>query len=56
MKTLVGHNDEILDLNFNTTGTKLVTASMDSTARVYNINTSSCVGVLEGIVIFSGRS
>jgi dynein assembly factor with WDR repeat domains 1 len=44
----MGHEDEVLDINFNATGTQLVTASMDSTARIYNVNTSACTGVLEG--------
>jgi dynein assembly factor with WDR repeat domains 1 len=35
--TLRGQNDEILDVRFNAIGSKLVTASADSTSRVFNI-------------------
>jgi dynein assembly factor with WDR repeat domains 1 len=37
VETFVGHSDEVLDVKFNSTGTKLVTASSDSTARIYNV-------------------
>lgn len=30
---------KVLDIAFNSTGTRLVTASADSTARVYNVHT-----------------
>jgi dynein assembly factor with WDR repeat domains 1 len=46
--TLRGHNDEILDVAFNTTGSKLVTASADGNARVYNTMTGACHGILAG--------
>ena len=46
--TLTGHTDEVLDVNFNAMGTKLVTASADSTARVYSSMTGTCIGVLDG--------
>jgi len=36
---LRGHNDEILDVTFNSTGSRLATASADGTARVYNTMT-----------------
>jgi hypothetical protein len=39
IQTLRGHNDEILDVSFNSTGNKLVTASADGTSRVYNTMT-----------------
>jgi WD40 repeat protein len=42
------HNDEILDVSFNTTGTKLVTASADGNARVYNTMTGACHAILAG--------
>ena len=35
-------------MNFNSTGTKLVTASADCTARVYNVMTGTCTGILLG--------
>ena len=43
-----GHNDEILDVAFNATGSKLVTASADGTARVYNTMTGACQSILVG--------
>jgi dynein assembly factor with WDR repeat domains 1 len=46
--TLRGHNDEILDVSFNVTGTKLVTASADGNARIYNTMTGACQTVLAG--------
>lgn len=48
METLRGHVDEVLDICFNSTGTRLVTASADSTARVYNVHTGACIGILTG--------
>jgi len=45
---LRGHVDEVLDICFNSTGTRLATASADSTARVYNVHTSACIGILTG--------
>ena len=41
-----GHTDEILDIQFNATGTRLVTASSDQTARIYNVNSASCTSIL----------
>ena len=46
--TLSGHLDEVLDISFNTTGTKIVTASADNTARVYNVHTGTCTAILTG--------
>ena len=48
MFTHCGHNDEILDVTFNTTGSKLVTASADGNARVYNTMTGACQAILAG--------
>ena len=33
---------------FNTTGNRLVTASADCTARVYNVMTGACISILIG--------
>lgn len=38
----------MLDISFNSTGTRLVTASADCTARVYNVHTGACIGILNG--------
>lgn len=46
--TLRGHNDEILDVSFNSTGSKLVTASADGNARVFNTMTGACHAILAG--------
>lgn len=40
--------DEVLDITFNSTGTKLVTASADGTARVYNVMNGACTAILTG--------
>ena len=49
LATLVGHNDEILDVCFNLTGTKIASASSDGTAKIYNFKTLSCEHTLVGI-------
>jgi dynein assembly factor with WDR repeat domains 1 len=46
MTVLRGHTDEVLDFNFNAIGTSLVTASVDTTVRVYNVSTFACTSVL----------
>lgn len=46
--TLRGHNDEILDVSFNATGSKLVTASADGTSRVFNTINGACQAILIG--------
>ena len=48
MAVLKGHSDEILDFNFNAIGTSLVTASVDTTIRTYDVASFQCTGVLEG--------
>lgn len=45
---LRGHNDEILDVSFNATGSKLVTASADGTSRVFNTMNGACQAILIG--------
>lgn len=47
-KTLRGHEDEVLDICFNSTGTRLATASADGTGRVYNVSTATCIAELLG--------
>ena len=46
--TLSGHDDEVLDVAFDLTGQYLLSASADSTARVYNATTHQLVSKLEG--------
>ena len=45
---LQGHIDEIMDINFNASGTKITTASADMKARIYNVTTGNCLHVLDG--------
>lgn len=51
VETLRGHEDEVLDICFNSTGTRLVTASADGTGKVYNVHTANCIADLKGRVI-----
>ena len=46
--TLSGHDDEVLDVTFDYTGQYLLTASADSTARLYNVATQQLLTKLEG--------
>ena len=46
--TLSGHDDEVLDVTFDYTGQYLLTASADSTARLYNVATQQMMAKLEG--------
>ncbi len=48
IETFRGHVDEVLDISFNSTGTKLITASADGTARVYNVMNGACTAILTG--------
>lgn len=52
IETLMGHVDEVLDIAFNSTGTRLVTASADGTARVYNVHNGACMSLLTGTLTF----
>lgn len=38
--TLLGHNDEVLDLTFDNRGKKLATGSSDTTARVWDVSSN----------------
>ena len=53
VKVFTGHSDEVLDLSFNTTGTKLASASSDGTAKIYNVSEAECIMTLEGIVFLT---
>lgn len=48
IETFKGHEDEVLDVAFNSTGNKLATASMDGKARIYNVFTGVCIAILDG--------
>lgn len=46
--TLRGHEDEVLDVSFDYTGTHLLSASADGTARCYDVVTHNVVSTLQG--------
>jgi dynein assembly factor with WDR repeat domains 1 len=45
---LDGHKAEIVSLNFNTDGDKLMTSSFDNTAKIWDVMTGQCIHTLEG--------
>lgn len=46
--TFYDHFDEILDINFNPTGTLLASASSDKTSNIYSVLEFNKVATLEG--------
>jgi hypothetical protein len=46
--TRQGHTDEVLDVCFDATGKRFVSASADATARIYNTMTGQCLHTLSG--------
>jgi dynein assembly factor with WDR repeat domains 1 len=48
LQVFSGHTDEVLDIAFNSTGTKLATASADSTCKVYSVAEAECIFTLKG--------
>lgn len=50
LATILGHEDEVLDLSFDNKGKKLATASSDATARVWDAATN-----FEEIAVMSGH-
>lgn len=46
----------MLDIAFNATGTKLATASADSTAKIYNVSEATCLLTLKGFYYIYFRS
>ena len=46
--TLRGHEGEIVSLNFNAEGDKILTGSFDKTAIVWDPRTGNCIHVFEG--------
>ena len=48
MDSLTGHTEEVLDVAFDPCGQRVVTASMDGTARVYDVQTHELITALEG--------
>ena len=43
-----GHDDDVLDIAFNLSGSMFVTTSADSTGRVYDSQTFECLCILTG--------
>ena len=49
LSTLLGHDDEVLDLAFDNKGQKLATVSSDTTARIWDVSGSfQQLNLLEG--------
>jgi WD40 repeat protein len=46
--TLRGHDDEVLDVVFDSTGQYIATASADKTGRVYDGLSQLCIATLTG--------
>ena len=46
--TLRGHDDEVLDVVFDSTGQYIATASADKTGRVYDALNQMCIATLTG--------
>ncbi|KAG2184490.1 hypothetical protein INT43_000399 [Umbelopsis isabellina] len=48
LKTLYGHEDSIISLDFDHARGSLVTSSYDATCRVWDLSSQKCVGTLAG--------
>lgn len=48
MSLLTGHEGEISKVSFNPQGTKIITAGLDCTARIWSAETGEQLQVLEG--------
>jgi len=46
--TLRGHDDEVLDVVFDSTGQYIASASADKTGRVYDALSQLCIATLTG--------
>ena len=46
--SLEGHSAEIVSLNFNTDGDRLLTGSFDNTAKIWDTSTGECLHTLAG--------
>jgi WD40 repeat protein len=52
MLTLVGHSDQVISAAFSPDGKRIVTGSMDETARLWEANTGKEVLALRGHTAF----
>jgi dynein assembly factor with WDR repeat domains 1 len=48
LAVLIGHEGEISKVCFNPQGQKILTASSDKTARLWDVESGECLQVLEG--------
>jgi dynein assembly factor with WDR repeat domains 1 len=48
LHTLLGHTAEIVSLNFDTGGQRIITGSFDHTVKVWDVKTGRCVHTLAG--------
>ena len=46
--TLLGHTAEIVSLNFDTQGQKIITGSFDHTVKVWDVRNGHCLHTLAG--------
>lgn len=47
LKTFQGHNGIVMELNFLSLGTQIVSCSSDGQIKLWNIRTSDCVGTFD---------
>ena len=48
MNVLAGHEGEISKATFNPQGSRILTASADKTARLWDVENGECLQVLDG--------
>ena len=48
IRTLLGHTAEIVSLNFDTQGQKIITGSFDHTVKVWDVRNGRCLHTLAG--------
>jgi dynein assembly factor with WDR repeat domains 1 len=48
LHTLLGHTAEIVSLNFDTNGQKIITGSFDHTVKLWDVKTGRCIHTLAG--------
>ena len=48
LHTLLGHTAEIVSLNFDTPGRRVMTGSFDNTVKVWDARTGRCIHTLAG--------